>query len=63
MLAIIGGDPKRIRPYVDLYRRAFEQTRQTRAGRSACIRPATSPTTDEEAREAVFPTISGCATG
>jgi probable LLM family oxidoreductase len=26
MLAIIGGDPKRFRPYVDLYRRAFAQS-------------------------------------
>lgn len=25
MLAIIGGDPKRFRPYVDLYRRALDQ--------------------------------------
>jgi alkanesulfonate monooxygenase SsuD/methylene tetrahydromethanopterin reductase-like flavin-dependent oxidoreductase (luciferase family) len=25
MLAIIGGDPKRFSPYVDLYRRAFAQ--------------------------------------
>jgi probable LLM family oxidoreductase len=25
MLAIIGGDPKRFAPYVDLYRRAYEQ--------------------------------------
>jgi probable LLM family oxidoreductase len=25
MLAIIGGDPRRFAPYVDLYRRAFEQ--------------------------------------
>ena len=25
MLAIIGGDPRRFRPYVDLYHRAFEQ--------------------------------------
>jgi len=25
MLAIIGGDPNRFRPYVDLYHRAFAQ--------------------------------------
>ena len=25
MLAIIGGDPKRFKPYVDLYQRAFAQ--------------------------------------
>src|SRR5271155_3934634 len=28
-LAIIGGDPKRFRPYVDLYQRAFAQLGQT----------------------------------
>ena len=26
MLAIIGGDPKRFKPYVELYQRAYEQT-------------------------------------
>jgi len=30
MLAIIGGDPNRFRPYVDLYHRAFAQSRPVR---------------------------------
>jgi alkanesulfonate monooxygenase SsuD/methylene tetrahydromethanopterin reductase-like flavin-dependent oxidoreductase (luciferase family) len=47
MLAIIGGDPKRFLPYVDLYRRAFAQLR----------RPvqAIGADTDEQARKELWP--------
>jgi len=54
MLAIIGGDPKRFRPYVDLYDRAFEQF-----GRPVKAIGVHSPgyvaDTDEEAREELWP--------
>jgi len=54
MLAIIGGDPKRFRPYVDLYDRAFEQF-----GRPVEAIGVHSPgyvaDTDEEAREELWP--------
>jgi probable LLM family oxidoreductase len=54
MLAIIGGDPKRFRPYVDLYHRAFEET-------GASVQPigVHSPghiaDTDDRAREELWP--------
>ena len=44
MLAIIGGEPPRFAPYVDLYHRALDAVRPARRSRSACTRPATSPT-------------------
>jgi probable LLM family oxidoreductase len=54
MLAIIGGDPKRFRPYVDLYHRAYEQF-----GRPAKPIGVHSPgyvaETDEAAREELWP--------
>lgn len=54
MLAIIGGDPKRFRPYVDLYHRAFE-----RLGRPVQPIGVHSPghvaETDEQAREEFWP--------
>lgn len=54
MLAIIGGDPRRFRPYVDLYHRAFQQL-----GRSARPIGVHSPgyvaDTDEKAREELWP--------
>ena len=54
MLAIIGGDPKRFRPYVDLYHRAFAQF-----GRPAKAIGVHSPgyvaETDEKAREELWP--------
>ncbi|WP_084077844.1 LLM class flavin-dependent oxidoreductase [Demequina sp. NBRC 110057] len=54
MLAIIGGDPGRFAPYLDLYRRATEQfgTPQHPVGMHShgFIAP-----TDEEARESYFP--------
>ena len=54
MLAIIGGDPRRFTPYVDLYHRAF-----TQYGRPAREIGVHSPgfvcDTDEMAREQLFP--------
>jgi probable LLM family oxidoreductase len=54
MLAIIGGDPKRFRPYVDLYHRAFAQM-----GRPAQPVGIHShgyvADTDEQAREEFWP--------
>jgi probable LLM family oxidoreductase len=54
MLAIIGGDPKRFLPYVDLYRRAFGEL-----GRPAQPIGVHSPgyvaQTDEQARDELWP--------
>jgi probable LLM family oxidoreductase len=54
MLAIIGGDPTRFRPYVDLYHRAFAQF-----GRPVKPIGVHSPgyiaATDEQAREELWP--------
>jgi probable LLM family oxidoreductase len=54
MLAIIGGDPKRFAPYVDLYHRAFQQF-----GRPAMPIGVHSPgyvaDTDAQAREELWP--------
>jgi probable LLM family oxidoreductase len=54
MLAIIGGDPKRFRPYVDLYHRAT-----TQFGRAAKPIGVHSPgyvaATDAQAREELWP--------
>ncbi|GGI28268.1 LLM class flavin-dependent oxidoreductase [Bradyrhizobium guangdongense] len=54
MLAIIGGDPTRFAPYVDLYHRAFKEF-----GRPAQQIGAHSPgyvaETDEQAREELWP--------
>jgi len=54
MLAIIGGDPKRFKPYVDLHHRAYEQF-----GRPAKPIGVHSPgyvaETDEKAREELWP--------
>ncbi|MDE5441186.1 LLM class flavin-dependent oxidoreductase [Bradyrhizobium sp. CSA207] len=54
MLAIIGGDPTRFAPYVDLYHRAFKEF-----GRPAKPIGVHSPgyiaETDEEAREELWP--------
>ena len=54
MLAIIGGDPARFGPYVDLYHRALEQ------GSSPLLpvgvhSPGFVADTDEQAREALWP--------
>jgi probable LLM family oxidoreductase len=54
MLAIIGGDPKRFSPFVDLYHRAFREI-----GREAKPIGVHSPgyvaDTDEQAREELWP--------
>jgi probable LLM family oxidoreductase len=54
MLAIIGGDPKRFAPYVDLYHRAFQQF-----GRPVKPIGVHSPgyvaDTDDQAREELWP--------
>ena len=55
MLAIIGGDPLRFAPFVDLYHRALDRVRAARRCRSASTRPATSPPTDEQARDELWP--------
>jgi len=53
-LAIIGGDPKRFRPYVDLYHRAYAQLgKPPRA--IAVHSPGHIAETDEEAREEFWP--------
>ena len=54
MLAIIGGDPRRFAPYVDLYQRACAQ--MGRPVRPIGIHsPGFVAATDEEAREALWP--------
>jgi probable LLM family oxidoreductase len=54
MLAIIGGDPLRFRPYVELYHRAFEQLgRPVRA--IGVHSPGYVADTDEQAREELWP--------
>jgi probable LLM family oxidoreductase len=54
MLAIIGGDPNRFRPYVDLYHRAFDQL-----GRPVLPIGVHSPgyvaDSDQQAREELWP--------
>jgi probable LLM family oxidoreductase len=54
MLAIIGGDPKRFRPYVDLYHRAYEQIGKP-AQPIGMHSPGYVADTDEQAREQFFP--------
>ncbi|MGB6660173.1 MAG: LLM class flavin-dependent oxidoreductase [Xanthobacteraceae bacterium] len=54
MLAIIGGDPRRFTPYVDLYHRAF--TQYGRPSREIGVHsPGFVCDTDEMAREQLFP--------
>ncbi len=54
MLAIIGGDPRRFAPYVDLYQRACAELK--RPVRPIGIHsPGFVAATDEEAREALWP--------
>ena len=54
MLAIIGGDPKRFRPYVDLYHQALDQLG---AGKLSIgvHSPGYVADTDEQAREELWP--------
>jgi probable LLM family oxidoreductase len=54
MLAIIGGDPKRFRPYVDLYHRAYEQFGPS-AKPIGVHSPGYVAETDEAAREELWP--------
>lgn len=54
MLAIIGGDPLRFKPYVDLYHRAVAQTGQ-QARPIGVHSPGFVAETDEAAREALWP--------
>jgi probable LLM family oxidoreductase len=54
MLAIIGGDPKRFVPYVDLYHRAFEQLRRP-VPPIGVHSPGYVADTDEQAREELWP--------
>jgi probable LLM family oxidoreductase len=54
MLAIIGGDPKRFRPYVDLYHRAFAQLGKP-AREIGVHSPGYVADTDQQAREELYP--------
>ena len=54
MLAIIGGDPTRFRPYVDLYLRALGQLGRT-AKPVGVHSPGYVAATDEQAREELWP--------
>lgn len=54
MLAIIGGDPRRFAPYVDLYHRAVAQLGRT-ARPIGVHSPGHVAQTDTEAREAMWP--------
>ncbi|MEU8241132.1 LLM class flavin-dependent oxidoreductase [Actinoplanes missouriensis] len=54
MLAIIGGQPQRFAPYVDLYRRATEQLGTT-AYPVGMHSPGFVADTDEEAKEIFYP--------
>jgi alkanesulfonate monooxygenase SsuD/methylene tetrahydromethanopterin reductase-like flavin-dependent oxidoreductase (luciferase family) len=54
MLAIIGGEPERFAPYVDLYHRAFSQLGQ-QAQPIGVHSPGYVAETDEQAREELWP--------
>lgn len=54
MLAIIGGDPKRFRPYVDLYHQALDQLGATKQP-VGVHSPGYVADTDEQAREELWP--------
>ena len=54
MLAIIGGDPKRFRPYVDLYHRAFAQLGKPMQP-IGVHSPGYVADSDEQAREELWP--------
>ena len=53
MLAIIGGDPKRFAPYVDLYQRAYREFGRT-AKPIGVHSPGYVAETDAQAREELF---------
>ena len=54
MLAIIGGDPKRFRPYVDLFHRAFAQLGKP-VQPIGVHSPGYVADSDEQAREELWP--------
>jgi len=54
MLAIIGGDPKRFRPYVDLYHRAYAQLGKP-AREIGVHSPGYVAESDQQAREELWP--------
>lgn len=54
MLAIIGGDPARFAPYVELYKKASEQAGRT-AGDIGVHSPGYVAESDEQARRDLFP--------
>ncbi len=54
MLAIIGGDPRRFRPYVDLYHRAFEHLEKP-VQPIGVHSPGHVADTDEQARAELWP--------
>jgi probable LLM family oxidoreductase len=54
-LAIIGGDPRRFRPYVDLYRHSLEQHGQPASLPIAAHSPGHVAATDEQARDELWP--------
>lgn len=54
MLAIIGGDPKRFAPYVDLYQRAFTEFKRP-VKPIGVHSPGYVAETDEQAREELWP--------
>lgn len=54
MLAIIGGEPARFEPYVDLFKRALAQAERA-ALPIGCHSPGHVADTDEQAREEVWP--------
>ncbi len=55
MLAIIGGDPKRFRPFVDLYQRAQDQLGVNEKMPLGVHSPGHIADTDEQAREELWP--------
>jgi probable LLM family oxidoreductase len=58
MLAIIGGEPRRFRPYVDLYHRAFQQLERP-AQPIGVHSPGYVADTDAQAREEFWPHYKG----
>lgn len=55
MLAIIGGEPKRFRPFVDLYHRALDQLGGDKTLPIGVHSPGHVAETDEQAREQLWP--------
>ncbi len=55
MLAIIGGEPARFAPFVDLYRRALAETKHGTDLPIGCHSPGHVAETDEQAREELWP--------